>query len=297
MKRLGFATVALGASVALGGCGTRLVFVDYTENLKPQLTNPPCPVGANEPIESQLRAGDGFRDQLLAPFVPPIASGRIDGGRVPGFIEEKRGQVQQALNDRYAQYWQAMACYNLAIEQDKSRSYAHLNQAVVNMRMADFISEEGEKSAYYSRAQNALSNALELNRYDGQTLYYQAELYARRRNYPMAEKTLTELLDKKWNRAHVHNLLGWIYLINNNKPSAIEQWTLATQIDRPASATEWAINNTHSPPRNKFENERDEDEPAAFFDWDFSLKEIKAAAKPPNSVCGWASNGKPRCGN
>ena len=147
---------------------------------------------------------------------------------------------------------------------------------------------------FLTRAKTHLQRAKELNRFDGQALYYEAEYHVRRGNHEQAEALLKSLLAKKWNRANVHNLLGWVHWVQGHKDSATASWTQASQLDNPPEATDWALSALRPQTKKKFENEDDNAEPKAYYRWDASGKKLVPIIAP-ETPCGWAANGRKRC--
>jgi tetratricopeptide (TPR) repeat protein len=293
--RLVWILATFGMVAPLAGCGTVLVFARYHENLKPENTGPgrAC-MGAK--VDDLIKGGDAIRDELLKPLVAIAPSARLDGrSAVEMAVNRGRAEMQSELSRRYRMWKDAQVCYEGALAQDPSVAYAYLNLGVMAMRMADFVFVEADRGDYYSRAQNYLGRALEQNRLDGQTVYYMAELHVRRANFDVAEKLLRELIDKKWDRAHVHNLLGYIALRQGRKDLAEEEWKKATLIDTPAEATEWALTQTRPLKTIKYQDPKDEAQPAGYRLWNFDTLRLEDLTSGLPNQCGWASNGRPRC--
>lgn len=288
----------------LGGCGRILVFVPYYQDLKPEQSAPPqaCAVDATAEeiasgavvVQKILARADELRDQVMEPLrdPPPVM---LSSGTLETAVRDIRRRLQEELNVRYALWKHAQACYRRALVDDPSLFYAHLSMAAMAMRMADITFSKEDRAEYYTYAQNELGRARELRGNDGQLLYYQSELQVRRGLWADATQTLRTLIDFGWKRASVHNLLGYVYHRTDRADKAIEEWRLATQIDVPAKATEWAIGRVRKSPERLIERKEDAAEPAGYQKWNLKDKEAVQINAPPEAECAWAADGRTRC--
>jgi tetratricopeptide (TPR) repeat protein len=289
--------VALSVLIATFGCGRSLVFVKLPP-ISPRASAagscplPPGPAGSDN-VDALVATGDRLRDQIPRPlYLAPEAD--LDEREIEDVIHVDSEKMQGFVNDAYAMWRNAQACYDAATRLDPSNSYAFLNLGFIAIKMSDLVSDPTSRGEFLTRAQTNLIRAKELNRFDGQAIYYDAELQFRRGNYEQATQLLNSLVAKKWNRAHVHNLLGYIAAIQNRHDSAVQSWTLASQLDNPPEATDWALSALRPLNKKRFENDDDDAVPKAYYRWEPTTKK-KVLITPPDSPCGWAANGKPRC--
>ncbi|HEX9577374.1 MAG TPA: hypothetical protein VF993_06455, partial [Myxococcales bacterium] len=150
--------------------------------------------------------------------------------------------------------------------------------------------------AFLSKAQTYLARAASVNQWDGQTLYYQAELKVRREQWPDAERDLKRLIERKWDRAHVRNLLGYVYDETNRPDLAQKEWQKAAQIDMPADANNWAIRKVNPPTPTQAKGDGRGDQvpevPAkGFFRFNIKTQHLEPTAAPAGC---WPINGPKR---
>jgi tetratricopeptide (TPR) repeat protein len=293
---------------AISGCKTALVFSKPFENSEPHVAPAEnCPVNPQTSISDIIGAADEKRDLFMDMKVQlsPVDLGAVEvppdttiscsfcGARQQQSTIAKRfhGQYLKFLNDSQRALKLAESCYVSALKQDPSQSYAYLNLAVMEMRMADLVFAPGKRDEYLTYAQNYLGRAREHNPYDAQTVYYQAELELRRGQYQSAEKLLHELVDKRWERAHVHNLLGYLYELSNRLPEAQAEWRLSTAIDTPPEANHWAVERLR--PLQRLRSE--EKDPDLYYRWNEDVHDMELLVAPLPPECGWDRHGRPRC--
>src|SRR5690349_10042071 len=293
LKGRGTALVAIGLA-ALGACTTtNLVYVSPPQNIRAEVQEGGnCPYTDKEP-EQYVAAGDGIRNQLLKPLAMPALPTQL--------IIEERGthnirdalqlvssHLQAAVNERYQLWRNARACYQKALELDPNISYAAVNLGVIALRMADIATDPNSQEYFLTAAQSELARAMKANRFDGQAVYYMAELQVRRKQYDQAIKILQDLIEKKWEKANVRNLLGYIYEQQGQTAQATQEWQRATQIDDPPQATTWAINRLRPrpplPPRvEKIDH---------YFRWNWATQVSDAVTSPPSTTTGYAARGQ-----
>ena len=291
------AVCAIAAVIALVGCGRTLVFARVHANIAPHpRAAGQCPVEDRKALENPdalVEMGDRLRDRIPRPVnLPPVIG--LEEGQISGDVKAQIAKVQSFVDDAYGTWRNAQACYEGATRLDPSNSYAFLNLGFIALKMSDLVTEPASRSEFLTRAQTNLTRAKELNRFDGQAIYYEAELHVRRENYPQAEKLLQGLLEKKWNRSNVHNLLGWVYFLQGRRDAANGAWTAASTLDNPAEATDWALNALKPLKKKRFENEEDDAEPIGYMRWDTTTLKLTPIT-PPETPCGWAANGRTRC--
>jgi tetratricopeptide (TPR) repeat protein len=298
---------AAGLLLLLGaGCGTQLVFVNPREGLaRPYLETGSlaCDAqhrGRQPNVDQLLDAGDRHRNRLLsassAPprFEPtrPIDSDAI----VVRQIKAQQSQVTSYVQTAFATWKQAQVCYDAALQHDPSLSYALLNLAVISIRMYDFDPDPADREQFYTRAQNYLARAAEVNKYDAQAIYYVAELRVRKAQWEDAEARLNTLLQRGWNRAHVHNLLGYVYAMTNRPEKARAEWLAATQVDQPPEANAWAIQQTRPAKATGSETKPDVQPAKATLRWNEAAG--KALPAPPPALpprCVGLEDGRTQC--
>ena len=291
------AGVALCLIVSLAGCGRSLVFV----KLQPVAPRPSaagsCPIApgntGTDNLDALIEAGDRLRDQIPRPlYLSPVID--VQDKEIEEIIRTSTQKTQAFVDDAYGIWRNSQSCYEAATRLDPSNSYAFLNLGFIAIKMSDLVTNQTARSEFLTRAQTNLTRAKELNRFDGQAIYYDAELQVRRANWDQAENLLKSLLGKKWNRAHVHNLIGFINAVQGRQEAATAAWTLASQLDNPAEATDWALSALRPATKKRFENDEDEAVPKGYYRWDANSKK-RILIAPPDSPCGWAANGRPRC--
>jgi tetratricopeptide (TPR) repeat protein len=291
--------------LACAGCGTHLVFVNPTEGLgRPYLESGStgCDAryhGRQPNLDQLLDAGDAHRNALLSPIAASPRfdpSGPVEPARVRFIFEEQQSAVRAKVQSAVAEWKRAQVCYEAALQHDPSSSYALLNLAVISLRMYDLDPDASDREQYYTRAQNYLARASDVNKYDAQTVYYQAELKARKQQWPETEASLKFLLAQGWKRAHVHNLLGHVYQVTNREAQAKVEWLAAAQVDYPLEANAWAIEKTRPPGPTQRGTEQ-QAAPAQSFDrWDASRRQFVPTTPPAlQAPCVWLENGRTQC--
>lgn len=291
------AIAGIGVALAVSGCGRTLVFAKVNANIAPRVQAAgQCPVQDRKALDSPdalVEMGDRLRDRIPRPVhIPPAIGLREDELR--DVVKAEIYKVQSYVDDAYKVWRDAQACYDAATRLAPGNSYAFMNLGFIALKMSDLVTEPSSRSEFLTRAQTNFARAKELNRFDGQAIYYEAELHVRRENLAQAEKVLLSLLAKKWNRANVHNLLGRVYWLQGRKEVSFAAWTAASAIDNPAEATDWALAALRPLKKKRFENEEDDAEPQGYMRWDMTTFKLTPIA-PPESPCGWAANGRPRC--
>jgi tetratricopeptide (TPR) repeat protein len=280
------------------GCGRALVFVKYQENIKPEVQEGGvCIQNGNTP-ESFVAEGDRLRAGLLAALpgnVVDPSGPYADKDTVALHTRDLSARMQQEVNNRYQLWRNARACYSQAVRLDPNISYAYVSMGVISLRMADLVVDPATRTYFLTSAQGELARAKQVNRFDGQPIYYQAELEVRRGNWEAAQRNLQELIDKKWDRANVHNLMGYVLDMTGRRQDAVREWQYATQLDDPPQSTNWAIERLRPPQRVQFYNADDDAVPKAYYQWNWGRQGLDQMTQPPPTTCGWAANGRHRC--
>ena len=297
MRTKKLSLIAVG--LAISGCGTHLVFVNPSDGVRPnpEAASSTCEGSSRRPSsDKMLDQADVYRDELLATRLPRFdPSPPVSADEVGSIARRQQQRAASTVQQAMSRWKQAQVCYEAALQLDPSLSYALINLTVISLRIYDLDPDVSDREQYFTRAQNYLSRASDVNKYDAQISYYQAEMKVRKQQWAEAEKTLKYLLAQGWNRANVHNLLGYVYQMTGREGLARDEWIQATQVDHPAQANAWAIQKTRPPPPSTGAEPR---APAATSvdRWDYARQQM-VPATPPSlpKPCYWMENGRTQC--
>jgi tetratricopeptide (TPR) repeat protein len=296
MSKLGLG-LGLVVSCALG-CGVHTYVVVAPAGERPvpvveSATQPCRSAEGHESVDDYISQGDGYRDQLLAALPARQASGVLPEGSVDAALAEQWSESQREVNQRYALYRQAKSCYSEALRLDASNAYAFLSMATVALRIADVVAPQAREE-YLNIAQTNLQHALELNRFDPQAIYYQAELQIRRGNPDEARRKLDQLQAGKWDQPQVHNLLGYLLETRGDRAGALREYTAASQLEGASRAVDWAIQRKRQESRRRWTPTGD-DKSEGYMRWNPRTKKPEPMPSLPEEWCGWSAKGQSLC--
>jgi len=296
MSKLGLWIIV---SCALVGCGVRKYVVVASAGEKPvpvvESATQECRAAADgkESVDDFVAQGDGYRDQLLTPLPAPRPLGGLPEERVGSAVGEQWSEQQREVNQRFAVYRQAKSCYSAALRLDASNAYAFLGLATAALSMSDLVGPQAREE-YLNTAQSNLQRALELNRFDPQAIYYQAELQVRRGNHDEAKRLLDRLLEGKWEQAQVRNLLGYLHETRGDRAGALREYTAASQLEGASKAVDWAIQRKRHESRRRWEP-TGEDKAEGYLRWNPRTHKPEPLPKIPEEWCGWSASGQSLC--